>query len=218
MAPTLGLVGAQRSLGSLTWAPLLRPSLRELHQQPSTLRVSHPRPRPLRVCPCQDRAEDWRTLAGEPLPLVGSLQLIQLWACRVACSDCSQAHCVRTFQQRSSSWHTEHLCRGCQRKRRSSPRWRCHRLWLRAFGLHYGARFGGHARCGSDYLHLSFGPGRAAVQPAGRTAFGQHLGGWIVDLLGQLVGRPRLVRCLCRWLWLRAYRTAAGAFLRPCWT
>ena len=48
-APTLGLVGAQRSLGKLTWAPLLRPSLRELHQQPlqrlaqaSTLRVSHP--------------------------------------------------------------------------------------------------------------------------------------------------------------------------------
>ena len=30
----------------------------------------------LREGPLPDRAEDWRTLAGEPLPLVGNLQLI----------------------------------------------------------------------------------------------------------------------------------------------
>ena len=90
-------IGAQRSLGKLTWAPLLRPSLRELHQRPlrrltrpSTLRVSH--------FGCAPAGQG----GGLPLLLVGSLQLIQLWACRVACSDCSQAHCVRTFQQRST--------------------------------------------------------------------------------------------------------------------
>ena len=105
MMLTLGQVGAPRNLVRESPALQLWPQSRRVLQRFGRQRWAQP------GGPVPDRAEDWRTLAGEPLPLVGNLQLIQLWACRVACSDCSQAHCVRTFQQRSSSWHTEHLCR-----------------------------------------------------------------------------------------------------------
>ena len=65
-----------------------------------------------------DRAEDWGRAGREGLPLVGNLQLIQRWACRKPCQACSSAHCVRTFAMRSSSWHLDHFCRACQRRRK----------------------------------------------------------------------------------------------------
>ena len=111
--------------------------------------------------------QGWRTLAGEPLPLVGNLQLIQLWACRVACSVCSQAHCVRTFQQRSSSWRTEHLCRSCQPS--------------------FGCR---------GYFCFSFGPSRADLAPGGQLHCGCWLGRWLLEWwMGQVVDWEKLVIC-----------------------